>query len=173
MLQTPKFTSLTQIFLPLTPESALSAGSMSSCTCITDISKVACPNLNQSPPPCQTCCTVFFVSVTGLSQSSCSASHLTVILVSYFFSNPTSNPSTNSFFFFFKIYPALAGVAQWIGCRPVNQTVAGSIPSQGTCLGCRPCPQEGAHERQPHIGVSLPVFSPSLPISLKINKQNL
>ena len=36
---------------------------------------------------------------------------------------------------------ALAGVAQWIVCWPVNLRVAGSIPSQGTCLGCRPCPQ--------------------------------
>ena len=27
---------------------------------------------------------------------------------------------------------ALVGVAQWIECRPVNQRVGGSIPSQGT-----------------------------------------
>ena len=38
-------------------------------------------------------------------------------------------------------YSALAGVAQWIECWPVNQRVSGSIPSQGTCLGCRPGPQ--------------------------------
>ena len=36
---------------------------------------------------------------------------------------------------------ALAGVAQWIECRPGKQRVAGLIPSQGTCLGCRPGPQ--------------------------------
>ena len=36
---------------------------------------------------------------------------------------------------------ALAGVAQWIKCRPVNHRVAGLIPSQGTCLDCRPGPQ--------------------------------
>ena len=30
---------------------------------------------------------------------------------------------------------ALAGVAQWIECGPVNQKVARWIPSQGTCLG--------------------------------------
>ena len=42
---------------------------------------------------------------------------------------------------------ALAGVAQWIEHRPANQMVAGSILSQGTCLGCRPGPQQGAHER--------------------------
>ena len=35
---------------------------------------------------------------------------------------------------------ALAGVAQRIEHRPANQRVAGSIPSQGTCLGCRPGP---------------------------------
>ena len=29
---------------------------------------------------------------------------------------------------------ALAGVAQWTECWPVNQRVTGSIPSQGTCL---------------------------------------
>ena len=39
---------------------------------------------------------------------------------------------------------ALAGVAQCIEHRPENQPVAGSIPSQGTCLGCRPGPQCGA-----------------------------
>ena len=36
---------------------------------------------------------------------------------------------------------ALAGVAQCIECRPVNQRVTGSIPSQGTCLGCWPGPR--------------------------------
>ena len=35
----------------------------------------------------------------------------------------------------------LAGVAQWIECWPVNQSVAGSIPSQGTYVGCRPGPR--------------------------------
>ena len=36
---------------------------------------------------------------------------------------------------------ALAGVAQWTECWPANQSLAGSIPSEGTCLGCRPGPQ--------------------------------
>ena len=63
----------------------------------------------------------------------------------------------------------LAGVAQWTECQPVNQMVAGSIPSQGTCLGCGTGPQWGAHKRQPHIDVSLPPFLPPFP-SLKINK---
>ena len=35
---------------------------------------------------------------------------------------------------------ALAGVAQWIEHWRANQTVAGSIPSQGICLGFRPGP---------------------------------
>ena len=61
----------------------------------------------------------------------------------------------------------LAGVAQWIEHWPANQGIASSIPSQGTCLVYRPGPQQAAHERQPHIGVSLPL-SPSLPLS-KIN----
>ena len=66
---------------------------------------------------------------------------------------------------------ALVGVAQWIECGPANQKVAGSDPNQGTYLGCRPGPLWGIHERQPHIDVSLSLsLSPSLPLSLKINK---
>ena len=42
----------------------------------------------------------------------------------------------------------LAGVAQWIEHWPVNRKVASSIPSQDTCLGCRPGPWLGACERQ-------------------------
>ena len=38
-------------------------------------------------------------------------------------------------------HSALTGVAQWIECEPVNQRVAGAIPSRGTCLGCRPGPR--------------------------------
>ena len=57
---------------------------------------------------------------------------------------------------------ALAGVAQWIEHGPANQRVAGSIPSQGTFLGCRPGPQLGAWEGQPHIDISLPLSFPSL-----------
>ena len=44
---------------------------------------------------------------------------------------------------------ALAVVAQWTECRPMNQKVTGSIPSQGTCQGCGP-----VSKRQP-IDVSL------------------
>ena len=57
---------------------------------------------------------------------------------------------------------ALSCVAQWIECRPVNQRVMmGLIPSQGTCLGCRPGPHWVAHESQPHIDVFLPLSLPS------------
>ena len=42
---------------------------------------------------------------------------------------------------------AWAGVAQWTECGLANQSVAGSIPSQGTCLGCRPGPRKGVRER--------------------------
>ena len=66
-------------------------------------------------------------------------------------------------------YMALAGVAQWIEHWPANQRVAGSIPSQGTCLACGPGPQCGVCESQPHIDVFLPLFLPPFP-SLKINK---
>ena len=53
---------------------------------------------------------------------------------------------------------ALGGMAQWSEYQPENQRVTGSIPSQGTCLGCGPDPQKGARERQPPIDVSLPLF---------------
>ena len=71
-----------------------------------------------------------------------------------------------------EVEMALAGVAQWTEQLPVNRKVPGSIPSQGTCPGCRPGPQLGACERQP-VDVSLahrcfsPLLSPSLPLSLK------
>ena len=60
---------------------------------------------------------------------------------------------------------ALVGVAQWIGSWSVNQRVTGSIPGQDTCLGCRPGPQWGACERQPHVDVSLLSFSFPSPLS--------
>ena len=51
---------------------------------------------------------------------------------------------------------ALACVAQWIECGPVNQKVSGLIPSRGTCLGCELGSQFGVYMRQP-IDVSLHV----------------
>ena len=60
-------------------------------------------------------------------------------------------------FFFLRVFLALAGVAQWIEHQPANRRVAGSIPSQGTSLGCGPGPQLRACEKQ-LIHVSLPLF---------------
>ena len=66
-------------------------------------------------------------------------------------------------------------MAQTVGCHPTKRKVTGSIPGQGTCLGCGFSPWVRACERQ-SIDVSLshpcffPSLSPSLPLSLKINK---
>ena len=62
---------------------------------------------------------------------------------------------------------ALDGVAQWIECGPASQRVASSIPSQGTCLGCRPGPWWGACKRQSHVDVSLPLLLSPFPSLLK------
>ena len=62
----------------------------------------------------------------------------------------------------------LAGVTQCIECWPENQRVVGSIPSQGTCLGCGPGSQWG-RTRDNHTLMFLSLSS-SLPLSLKINK---
>ena len=60
---------------------------------------------------------------------------------------------------------------RWYGsvveCQPANQRITSSIPIQGTCLSCRPGPQEGSCERQPHTDVSLPLFFPPFPLSKK------
>ena len=57
----------------------------------------------------------------------------------------------------------MAGMAQCIEHQPTNQSVAGSIPSQGACLGCRPGPHVGEHKRQSRIDVSLPLFLSPFP----------
>ena len=59
---------------------------------------------------------------------------------------------------------ALAGVAQWIECQPVNQRVAGLIPSQGTCLRVGQVPS-GGRKRGSHTLMFL-----SLPYPLSKNK---
>ena len=61
-----------------------------------------------------------------------------------------------------------AGIAQWIECGPVNQRVACSIPSQGTCLGCGPSPQLGC-SRGNHTLMFLSL-SLSFPSPLSKNK---
>ena len=66
---------------------------------------------------------------------------------------------------------ALAGVAWWIEYQPVNRKVAGSIPSQGTCLGHGPRPQLGACERQPtYASLAHQCFSPSLSTFFPLSK---
>ena len=59
-------------------------------------------------------------------------------------------------------YLALTGVDQWVGHCTTNWKVTGLLPSQGTCLDCRPGPQLGACKRQP-VHVSLPLFLPLFP----------
>ena len=52
---------------------------------------------------------------------------------------------------------ALAGVTQWIERQPVNKKVTGSIPSQGTCLGCGTGPHLRECKKQPiNVFLSLP-----------------
>ena len=68
-----------------------------------------------------------------------------------------------------NFYIALAGVAQWIECQPANQRVTGSIPSQGSCLGCRPGPSRGKREASTYWCFSPSCFH-SLTLALKINK---
>ena len=69
-----------------------------------------------------------------------------------------------------KILFCLSGVAQWIDGGPVNQRIASSIPSQGTCLGGGArSPVGSMGEATTHWCFS-PSLSPSLPLSLKINK---
>ena len=51
---------------------------------------------------------------------------------------------------------ALAGIAQWIECRPVNRKVTGSIPGQDTCLGCGPGTQMGECEMFLSLSFSFP-----------------
>ena len=55
---------------------------------------------------------------------------------------------------------ALACVAQWIECWPMNWKVTSSIPSQGTFLGCGPGHELGCTRGSlSYIDVCLPPFS--------------
>ena len=87
---------------------------------------------------------------------------------------PLSLKINKKFNVFIKhINVALSGTALWIECQPVNQRVTGSIPSQSTCLGCRPGPQFGSVPEATdrcfslivfsHIGVSLSLCLPPFP----------
>ena len=62
---------------------------------------------------------------------------------------------------------ALTGVTQLVGCQTSKWKVTGSIPGQGTCLGCRFDLGWGVCERQPinvsHIDVFFPLFLLPLP----------
>ena len=76
------------------------------------------------------------------------------------------------FLFFLKIlFIALASVAQWIERWRVDQRVAGSIPSLGTCLVVGQIPSRG-HARGTHTLMFLSL-SFSLPLWLKVNKRNI
>ena len=97
---------------------------------------------------------------------------LTLFLNNWFFSQKLKvRPKESNFTILRNNIKVLAGVAQWIECWPVNQRVTSSIPSQGMCLGCGLGPLWGAHERQPHTDVSLPLLlSPYPSLSKYINK---
>ena len=64
---------------------------------------------------------------------------------------------------------ALADVAQWIECRPSNQRVTSLIPSQSTAWVTDQVPNRGTWEAITYWCLS-PFLSPSLPLSLKVNK---
>ena len=56
---------------------------------------------------------------------------------------------------------ALAGVAQWIECQPVNQRVTSSSHSHGTCLGLGAGSPLGGSMRSNHTLMFL--FLPPFP----------
>ena len=73
---------------------------------------------------------------------------------------------TNRHYILLKSFFALAGVVQWIERLSVNREVAGSIPSQGTCLGCGlSCVREVTNPCFSHTSMFLSL-SFSLPSSL-------
>ena len=65
---------------------------------------------------------------------------------------------------------ALDGVAQWIGRRPVNPGVAGSIPSLGHMPGLQAMSSVEGTARGNHTLMFLSLSSLYLLPSLKINK---
>ena len=58
----------------------------------------------------------------------------------------------------------MAGVAQWIEHWPANQSVAGLIPSQGTCVDFGPGPHRRC-ARGNYTLMFLSLFLPPFPLS--------
>ena len=83
--------------------------------------------------------------------------------ISYIFINKLSKFNYMLFNFIKQTQkgPGWCGSVYWAWAS--DQGVAGSVPSQGTCLGCRPGPQWGLREGQPHIDACLPLFLPPFP----------
>ena len=65
---------------------------------------------------------------------------------------------------------ALTGVAQWIECQPASRRVTGSIPTQGTYMPGFRAGSPVGDMREATDGCFSPSLSPSLPLSLKVNK---
>ena len=58
----------------------------------------------------------------------------------------------------------LTGVTQLVGHHPAKRKVPSSIPSQGTCLGCRFGPGQGVQPISCSLScASLSLFLPSFP----------
>ena len=110
-----------------------------------------------------------------LSWRVLSVCYITVKDLLHNYSRKLVVPHGNCFFFLLSTLsskpnlfcPGWCGSADWVPAQ--EQKGHHSTPSQGTCLGCRPGPQLGAHKRQPHTGVPLPLFLPPFPTG-KINK---
>lgn len=71
----------------------------------------------------------------------------------------------NKFLIFLKSKNHSASVAQLVEHHPVHEDIAGSIPGQGSCLGCRFGPQSRQVWKTiflSHINVSLPFSPPRL-----------
>ena len=60
---------------------------------------------------------------------------------------------------------SLAGWLSWLEHRPIHQRAVGSVPSQGTYLGCGFNPWQGTYKRQ-LTGFSLTSMSVCLSVSL-------
>ena len=133
----------------------------------------------KTPPPLSNCSS-FFLPTTGLGNANLLSASMDLPVLDNSYTLESYNiyvllclasfTQHHVLFCFFKafIYFHLAGVAQWTESWPANQRVASLVPSQGTCLGCRPGPQWGC-TRGKHTLMFLPLsFFPYSPV--KINK---